>query len=195
MLEMENQKEQVYIEIKNAVRTVEANYKRIQAYTTARELAEQKLAAEEEKRRVGMSTNYVVLTYQRDLANARISELNSIISYNVSLASLEKAMGTNLKSKTSTSATTPRSRLIPPVEDPVRGGAVKAPFGRGFFSSPESGDPSRRLCSGYRSLPRAPETSVCGFPASGGSPFPHGALERHPSLPREGFPGTGEGPS
>ena len=99
MLEIENQKEQVYIEIKNAVRTVEANYKRILAFTTARELSEQKLAAEEEKRRVGMSTNYVVLTYQRDLANARISELNAIISYNVSLALLEKAMGTNLKSK------------------------------------------------------------------------------------------------
>jgi outer membrane protein TolC len=46
-----------------------------------------------------MSTNYVVLTYQRDLANARISELNAIISYNVSLAALERAMGTNLKSK------------------------------------------------------------------------------------------------
>ncbi|HPW18627.1 MAG TPA: TolC family protein [Candidatus Aminicenantes bacterium] len=99
MLEMENQKEQIYIEIKNAVRTVEANYKRILAYTTARALAEQKLAAEEEKRRVGMSTNYMVLSYQRDLANSRISELNAIISYNVSLASLEKAMGTNLKSK------------------------------------------------------------------------------------------------
>jgi outer membrane protein TolC len=46
-----------------------------------------------------MSTNYFVLQFQRDLANARISELNAIISYNVSLASLEKAMGTNLKSK------------------------------------------------------------------------------------------------
>jgi len=99
MLQLENQKEQVYLEIKNAVRSVEANYKRIQAYTTARELAEQKLAAEEEKRRVGMSTNYMVLSYQRDLANARISELNAIISYNVSLASLEKSMGTNLKTK------------------------------------------------------------------------------------------------
>lgn len=99
MLELENQKEQVYLEIKNAVRSVEANYRRIQAYTTARELAEQKLAAEEEKRRVGMSTNYMVLSYQRDLANARISELNSIIAYNVSLAALERSMGTNLKSK------------------------------------------------------------------------------------------------
>ncbi len=99
ILELENQKEQVYLEIKNAVRSVEANYKRILAYTTARELAEQKLAAEEEKRRVGMSTNYLVLSYQRDLANARISELNAIISYNVSLAALERSMGTNLKSK------------------------------------------------------------------------------------------------
>jgi outer membrane protein TolC len=99
MLEMESQKDQAYLEVKNAVRSVQANYKRILAFTTARELSEQKLAAEEEKRRVGMSTNYVVLTYQRDLANARISELNAIISYNVSLAALEKAMGTNLKTR------------------------------------------------------------------------------------------------
>jgi outer membrane protein len=99
MLQLENQKEQIYLEIKNAVRSVQANYKRIQAYTTARELAEQKLGAEEEKRRVGMSTNYMVLSYQRDLANARISELNSIIAYNVSLAALEKSMGTSLKAK------------------------------------------------------------------------------------------------
>ncbi|HDT13643.1 MAG TPA: TolC family protein [Candidatus Aminicenantes bacterium] len=99
MLQLENQKEQLYLEIKNAVRAVQANYKRILAYTTARELAEQKLTAEEEKRRVGMSTNYMVLSYQRDLANARISELNAIVSYNVSLAALEKAMGTSLKAK------------------------------------------------------------------------------------------------
>ena len=99
LLELEQKKQDVYLEVKNAVRSVEANYKRILAYTTARELAEQKLAAEEEKRRVGMSTNYMVLSYQRDLANARISELNAIISYNVSLASLERSMGTNLKAK------------------------------------------------------------------------------------------------
>lgn len=99
MLELENQKQQVYLEIKNAVRSVDANFKRILAYTTARELAEQKLAAEEEKRRVGLSTNYMVLLLQRDLASARISELNAIIAYNVSLASLERSMGTNLGSR------------------------------------------------------------------------------------------------
>jgi outer membrane protein TolC len=99
MLDLENQKDQVYLEIKNAVRAVDANYKRIVAFTKARDLAEQKLAAEEEKFRVGMSTNYVVLTYQRDLASARISELNAIVSYNISLAALERATGTNLQSK------------------------------------------------------------------------------------------------
>jgi len=99
MLELEQQKQQVYLEIKNAVRSVEANFKRIRAYTTARELADQKLAAEEEKRRVGLSTNYMVLQMQRDLASARISELNAIIAYNVSLAALERSMGTNLKSR------------------------------------------------------------------------------------------------
>jgi outer membrane protein TolC len=96
MLDLENQKDQIYVEVKNAVRAVESNYKRIVAYTKARELAEQKLAAEEEKLRVGMSTNYMVLSYQRDLATARISELNAIVSYQVSIAALERSEGTNL---------------------------------------------------------------------------------------------------
>jgi outer membrane protein TolC len=99
MLQMEDQKNQIYVEVKNAVRAVETNYKRIQAFAKARELAEQKLTAEEEKRRVGMSTNYMVLSYQRDLANARISELNAIVSYNISCAALERSMGSSLSSR------------------------------------------------------------------------------------------------
>jgi outer membrane protein TolC len=65
----------------------------------ARELAEKKLLAEEEKLKVGLSTNFFVLTYQRDLSNARIAELRSIVDYVISVASLEKATGTNLKSR------------------------------------------------------------------------------------------------
>ena len=99
VLELEDQQQQVFLEIRNAVRSVDANFKRITAYRVARELAEQKLAAEQEKFRVGQSTNYTVLTYQRDLANARISELNSIISYNVSLAGLDRSIGVTLKNK------------------------------------------------------------------------------------------------
>jgi outer membrane protein TolC len=99
MLQLENQQQQVFLEIKNGVRNIDANFKRIAAYKVARELAEQKLTAEQEKLRVGQSTNYNVLLFQRDLANARISELNSIIAYNVSLAALERSMGVTLRDK------------------------------------------------------------------------------------------------
>jgi len=81
------------IEIGNAVRAVETNYQRALAYRTARELAEQKLTAEEEKFKVGLSTNYLVLQYQRDLANAQTMELKALIDYNISLASLDRVMG------------------------------------------------------------------------------------------------------
>jgi outer membrane protein TolC len=81
------------------VRAVQTDYKRVQAYKLARELAEKKLEAEQKKLKVGLSTNYVVLQHQRDLSNARSSELRAIIDYNLSLANLDKAMGTSLKNK------------------------------------------------------------------------------------------------
>jgi outer membrane protein TolC len=99
MLQLKNQEQTIYLEIRNGVRSVETNYKRVQSYRVARELADKKLQAEEEKLKVGLSTNFIVLTYQRDLSNARIAELQSIVSYTVSVASLEKAMGTSLKNK------------------------------------------------------------------------------------------------
>lgn len=95
-MQIENQQQQIYRDIKIAVRNVESNYKRIQAYKTAREFAEKQLAAEEEKLKVGLSTNFLVLQYQTDLANARSSELRAIIDYKLSLAQLYRDIGTNL---------------------------------------------------------------------------------------------------
>jgi len=99
LLNLKNQEQQVFLEIKNAVRTVQTDYKRVQAYKVARELAEKKMLAEEEKLRVGLSTNYFILTYQRDLTNARTSELKAIIDYNLSMANLERALGMSLETK------------------------------------------------------------------------------------------------
>lgn len=99
MLSLKQKEQQALLEIKTALRDVEANLKRVQAYRVARELQEQKLAAEEEKLKVGQSTNYTVLMYQRDLANARATELKSIIDYNISLANLERALGLSLKNR------------------------------------------------------------------------------------------------
>lgn len=92
-LKLQNQQQQLDLEISTAVRAVETNYQRALAYRAARELAEKKLEAEQEKFKVGLSTNYLVLQYQRDLANAQTMELKSLIDYNVSLANLDRVMG------------------------------------------------------------------------------------------------------
>ncbi|MBC7361214.1 MAG: TolC family protein [Candidatus Aminicenantes bacterium] len=92
-LRLKNQEQQLDLEISNAVRAVETNYQRALAYRAARELAEKKLEAELEKFKVGMSTNYLVLQYQRDLANAQTMELKALIDYNISLANLDRVMG------------------------------------------------------------------------------------------------------
>jgi outer membrane protein TolC len=99
ILQMKSQEQEIFTDIKIAVRGVETNYKRIQAYKAARELAEKQLEAEEEKLKVGLTTNYFVLQYQNSLANAQSQELRAIIDYNLSLASLNRDLGISLQQK------------------------------------------------------------------------------------------------
>lgn len=99
MVGLKNKEQQIFLEIKNVVRAVQTDYKRVQAYKLARELAEKKLDAEEKKLKVGLTTNYVVLQHQRDLADAKSAELRAIIDYNLSLARLDKTLGTTLEKK------------------------------------------------------------------------------------------------
>ena len=98
-LRLKNQEQQIYLEIKQMVRAVETNYKRVQAYKVARELADKKLQAEEERLKVGLTTSYFVLQYQTELTTARSNELKAIIDYSLSLASLDRVMGISLKNK------------------------------------------------------------------------------------------------
>lgn len=96
---LQNQEQQAFLEIRNAVRDVQTNFKRVQAYKVARELAEEKLAAEQKKLKVGLATNYEVLLHQRDLADAQSAELSALIDYNLSLAALDRALGMTLEKK------------------------------------------------------------------------------------------------
>jgi len=99
ILRLKNQEQEIFLEVKSAVRAVQTDYKRVQAYKVARELAEKKLEAEEEKLKVGLTTNYFVLQYQTDLTTAQTNELKAIIDYNLSLARLNRALGISLKEK------------------------------------------------------------------------------------------------
>jgi len=99
LLKIKNQEQQIFLEIKTAVRNVQTNYKRVQAYKAASELARKKLEAEQEKFNVGKSTNYLILLFQRDAANARSTELRAVVDYVLSLAYLDKVLGTTFQSK------------------------------------------------------------------------------------------------
>lgn len=98
-LQLKNQEQQIFTDIKIAVRNVETAFLQIQARKSARELAEKQLEAEEEKYKVGMSTNYLVLQYQRDLSTAKSAEIRAIIDYNLALAQLNRDLGISLKEK------------------------------------------------------------------------------------------------
>lgn len=81
---------QVATEVTNAALSVESALKRMDAARLTRELAERQLEAEASKFEVGMSTNYQIVQFQRDLANARNSELRAILDYQRALVEFER---------------------------------------------------------------------------------------------------------
>lgn len=98
-LELENIEKHIFLDVKNAVRDIETNAKRVQAYRLARELAKERLEAEVKKLNVGLTTNYFVLQYQEELERERSLELKSLIDYNLAWARLEKAVGSSLEKR------------------------------------------------------------------------------------------------
>jgi outer membrane protein len=88
---------QIATEVTNAATAVQSNIERVQAAQSARELAQQQLEAERSKFQVGMSTNYLVIQAQRDLATAQNNELQAILNYRNSLVELDRLQQTTLQ--------------------------------------------------------------------------------------------------
>lgn len=86
----------IRIWVENAVRHVEYSLKQVQLAQKAKELSIKKLKLEEEKMRVGRSSNFQVISYQRDLTNAQNRELQAIARYLKAIGRLEETMGTTL---------------------------------------------------------------------------------------------------
>lgn len=87
---------QVATEVRRVGREVNTNLKRVDATRAARQLAEQRLEAEQKKFAVGMSTSFLVFQAQRDLAQARNGELRAILDYNRSLVDFEAVQESSL---------------------------------------------------------------------------------------------------
>jgi outer membrane protein TolC len=89
-------RQQVIIGVKEAVRRVQTDFKRIETTRSARIMAEKQLQAEQERLKVGLSTTRFVLDFQRDLATAQGNELRAIVDYNKSLSNLSRHKATTL---------------------------------------------------------------------------------------------------
>jgi len=89
--------QQIALEVRNALTQVEMNKAQIDAATTARELAERRLEAEQKKFDLGASTIRFVLEEQRNVAQAQTDELQALVNYTKALVDLDHATGMTLK--------------------------------------------------------------------------------------------------
>jgi outer membrane protein TolC len=78
-------------EVRDAALRLEQNRQRIETAQLGRELAEQRLDAEQKRFEVGMSTSFLVIQAQRDLAVARNNELQASLEYQLALVAFTAA--------------------------------------------------------------------------------------------------------
>jgi outer membrane protein TolC len=88
---------QVTTAVRASARDLQTNFKRVQVTQVARQRAVLQLEAEEKRFQVGLSDTFQLQQRQRDLANARISELSATIAYNRSLIEFEAIQRTPVR--------------------------------------------------------------------------------------------------
>jgi outer membrane protein TolC len=88
---------QVATEVTNAAINLRNAAESVQAAQAARELSTQRLEAEQSKFEVGMSTNYQVVQAQRDLNDARNSELRAILNHRKAQVEFDRLQETTLQ--------------------------------------------------------------------------------------------------
>ncbi|MFO7030289.1 transporter [Limnospira fusiformis CCALA 023] len=97
--DLEEERQQIDINVANAVRDVRDNYQKLELAKELTELRRQELNNEEEKIRLGVGNTSVVdlVRFQDDLVNAQNAELNAQIDYLNSLTELDRILGTTLE--------------------------------------------------------------------------------------------------
>jgi outer membrane protein len=83
-------------EVRNAITALDTATARIEAARAAREAAEVQLQAEQDRFTAGLTTTFLVLTRQNDLATARLGETSALAAYRRALVELSRAKGTLL---------------------------------------------------------------------------------------------------
>ncbi|MEE9259096.1 MAG: TolC family protein, partial [Nitrospinaceae bacterium] len=97
LLDIKDLEKDIIVEVREAARQIKTDVKRVQAARAARNLAEEKLSAEEKKYEVGLSTSFNVLEFQEDLTEEQSNEIKAVIDFNKSLIKLRQVSGTTLE--------------------------------------------------------------------------------------------------
>ncbi len=85
-----NQQE-IMVDVRNAYEGITTRRKGYEAARVARQLVEEQLQGENKRFEAGLSTNFEVLRYQRDLAQAEVQELRAIVDYQLAVTALREA--------------------------------------------------------------------------------------------------------
>lgn len=89
----------VRAEVLDAAAALRTAYQRFEAARAEREAAEVQLGAEKDRFAVGLSTNFLVLTRQNDLARARLTEISSRTDYRTARTEMARSTGSLLKDR------------------------------------------------------------------------------------------------
>jgi len=95
-LTLKNLENSIILEIRNAVRNIQTDIKSLAAAQSTVEAEKAKLDSESQRYRVGLSTSFNVLTFQKDYAEGLMHLIQSKISFNQDVIELERAKGTLL---------------------------------------------------------------------------------------------------
>lgn len=91
--EMDLLRQDIALDVRQAVRNIETAERQITAARTSREAAERNVDAEKKRYENGMTTNFDVLRVQQDLADAQIRELNAVVGHKKAIAAYHRAVG------------------------------------------------------------------------------------------------------
>lgn len=90
---MEDTRNAVITEVRQAARRVETAAKQIEAAKASRVFQERNLEAERKRYENGMSTSFQITQIQEDLTQARSREVNAVINYRTALAEFQRTIG------------------------------------------------------------------------------------------------------
>lgn len=79
----------VALQVRDAARQVETSFKRVQTSHASLQAQQKRLEAEQKRFEVGTSNTFFLFQVQRDVANARVAELQAMLAYSQALINFE----------------------------------------------------------------------------------------------------------